>query len=186
MLNKDNFLKKYFPHDIEYPDPTKIMMKPGWLLSYIDSQFLSTWLNYLEILDSYLITRYRNYQANFESTNTFNKKLGPDFYRKNICLFGDDVLILAEEKPIDKNRESYYPDSENYFNEHHKLYWFFWFDQDSSDCCIGRFASNTDVETIKNEFKDYCFEGPTIDLGENREIHPKFREPINLNHLFKF
>lgn len=161
------FLKKYFPNGIEYPDPTKIMMEPGWLLSYISSDFLSPWLNYLEILDTYLITRYREYQVNVERAQAFNSKIeaGDCFFHQNVSLFGDDVLVLAKEKPSTKYEETSYPlDYRNKpelsgYPADTQRYWFFWFDQDSSDSCLGRFyVASSQEAALRQEFQEYCSE----------------------------
>lgn len=175
-MSKSDFLQRYFPHSVEYPDPTKVMLEPGWLLSYIDSTFLGGWVNHVKILDAYLITRYQSHSVNLEQARAFDQRVDAgEITRQNLSGFGDDVLVLARENPSNRPSTDY-----QYDLALGNRYWFFWFDQDSSDCCIGRFDSETSPDMIRQEFRDYCFAGPTTDLGDNQEIAPEFREPIYL------
>jgi hypothetical protein len=55
-------------------------------------------------------------------------------YNTNMNCFGDDIVLLAKIENSEKGCE---------------CYMFFWFDNDSSDCCIGKFETVDNKEEIE-------------------------------------
>lgn len=162
-----DFVDKYFQESCEYPSDlimdSESMLKEGVLYCYISSTFLNGFINYITPVKAFIIDRYRNddqlldtekkenpiiinmHYGNFgkwENLAMFTKqevidKLnnGYKIYHTKIGMFDDDVLLLAKTK--------------NY-------YWYFWFDCDVSDCCIGRFKTTDAEEEIISSFTKYC------------------------------
>ena len=122
----------YFIDQEEYPSPSASMLPLGVLYSYISTTFLNGWINYVKIISVRLISRYQNNAKNKEEVVALiaRSPVHCDFSEA----LSDDVLILAKGK----NRQGTIDE-----------WWFFWFDRDCSDSCIGRFStSDTDTEVI--------------------------------------
>lgn len=157
-----NFLDKYFKDDVEHPANKMTTILPWNILwCYISSTFLNGFINYVNIIDGFLLSRYLSWddwedqetiyirdpagnlnwthykpKSKLDAYNIATQK-GRLFHTK-LRMFQDDVLILSE---IDVNK-----------------YCFFWFDCDVSDCFIGRFKSKNKKDTITSDFQDYCFD----------------------------
>lgn len=125
----------YFDCCVEYPDVTRVMMSPGTWQCYVSSDFLNGWINHVEPLAAYLLTRYRAHSANMASLAEFHEKAE---FHPRLKALGDDVLLLARERGDVCG------------------YWVFWFDRDVSDCGIGRFYSTDTEETIVAAFGKYA------------------------------
>jgi hypothetical protein len=108
-------------------------------------------------------------------------------YKINIC----DPFFDAFNKP-NKNGKIYDPDAlkeafqkyiqttdtlelqvpDTFKKKNIKKYIFFWFDYDVSDCCVGRFETNDDVEDIKQSIVNFLLEEEqgkrkeTIEFGD--------------------
>lgn len=151
----------YFSEQEEYPNPPVDMLPVGKLYSYISTTFLDGWINYVEIKSAFLITRYREHEQNVAAVDKFNE--GGEFHT---CLgkqLDDDVLILARAKsrdPFDIDTDGCGPH-----------WWFFWFDRDCSDSCIGRFETTDAEATIIERFTAHahdCSRG----MGYEHSGHP--------------
>lgn len=140
---------KYFTETIEYPtvaDIARFGLSHGTLFEYVSSTFLEGWVNYFDVCKAFMIERYHQEddddepfdQAEFDATVGANK---PDrCVHPRLSDLGDDVLILSRTKPNGDAPSSYM---------------FFWFDCDTSDCCIGRFETNDSHEEVLAEFTRY-------------------------------
>jgi hypothetical protein len=141
-----NFIDRYFEFSQEYPDVIGVMMQPGVYQKYVSSTFLNGWINYVEIKQAWLITRYQPHSANKQAVEQFNAD--PPVHVDLGKTFGDDVLVLAQE-------------------EHHPTFWWvFWFDHDVSDCCIGRFESVESEEIIAADFARWAQER-SLDMSKD-------------------
>lgn len=126
----------YFNDSTEYPDDFIENPIPwGVLWEYVSSAYLNGFINYCEVLDAYVITRYIT-----EKELEKQKKVIEENNLKNwghhtkLDKFMDDVLILGKI-------------SEGYI--------FFWFDRDVSDCAIGKFKTSDPEEVVKERFFNY-------------------------------
>jgi len=136
---------KYFQYTRNYPCPTEDILPLGERWDYISSTFLNGWINYVKIISARLITRYA--EDGYEGNIIRAKKWHNDnTYHSKFVDLGDDVLILAKD------------DVKRFQIDRTPYYWFFWFDMDGSDCCIGRFRSDDHEEQIKKLFDEYADE----------------------------
>ncbi len=139
-------MMKYFKYEDEYGEPTEILMKDGTLISYISSTFLNGWINYVKPLAVRLITRYSDQEDDGYEGNVARVKVWQENpqHHADLSFFKDDILILGV------------PDMWKWRSEPTNEYWFFWFDQDVSDCQIGRFTTEDSRETVLKNFIDYA------------------------------
>jgi hypothetical protein len=123
----------YFEYCQFYPsDPLDDLLPPGEIWEYISSTFLNGFINYVKIEDAYVINRYSSW---VEVQENYTRWLEEDPYHTRLNVFDDDVIVLAQTE---------------------KYYWFFYFDHDVSDCCIGRFEKEDHKEVeVKNLFFEY-------------------------------
>lgn len=137
---------KLFKYNEEYPENIAERGAPqDTLYEYVSTTFLNGFINYVKIFFVCVIERYVIWDENpdcFEAWNGVAKDFHPDYSH-----IGDDVLILAES-----------PNS----------FWFFWSDQDSSDCMIGRFAKE-EVEYVR-------FIGPTNEIEAAKTGRPIYTQ----------
>jgi len=153
----------YFEDTIECPDDIAFNPLPfGIEYSCVSSTFLDGFINYVEILKSFVIGRYYDWDEEFEeefelelrnSANNcnlikkmfktkneiYNKLLEPEItvHSKLDTYFQDDVLILAKAKSSDEEECCYY---------------YFWYDRDCSDSCIGRFKTEDSEDVVVKSF----------------------------------
>lgn len=161
---RDDTIKDYFHEEVEYPnDIAENPLPLGRLLSYVSSTFLNGFINYVHPIEAAILNRYvpldwdmtevlmnRSYQ---EPAGSFNwKPFSAGMTKKELIevvtqpnrlasadlgLFGDDIILLATAKTDPT------------------VYYFFWFDQDVSDCQIGRFRTSDDVEIVHEKFNKF-------------------------------
>lgn len=215
-LEHSKFLQ-YFENVEQYPRKISIDILP-WneLWTYVSEAILNAFINYVDIVDAYLMHRYNhpndildlemtvyttsywsdpvkvNPQTKKEFYNLCTEK-GRAFHTKLSC-FDDDVIILAQPKMENKGKVKKYVDVvkngkyttlllEEDDISNYNLFFFFWFDMDNSDCCIGRFLTKFPIETVRNDFKSYCFErcGRLSNGYLNEELEPWYLP----NHFFE-
>ena len=106
-----------------------------------------------------MIHRYHdNVQEVIEVANELNNgNFGPHADLNKLL---DDVLILAKE------------------HNNGRIFWFFWFDHDVSDCMIGRFGTDDSQEEVISVFKNYV-EDRAKELS--RDYIGREYPPIELN-----
>lgn len=131
----------YFQSQEEYPEPTESMLCLGLWYEYISNSFLDGWINYVELKEGRLLTRYQERDENLKAAEKFNE--AKEYHTRLGEQLGDDVLILARSK-TKQGIESHW--------------WAFWFDRDSSDCCIGRFETTDSDEDVIASFIKYADE----------------------------
>jgi hypothetical protein len=145
---KKDFIHKYFNDIIEYPNPANdypindifgpsdyALMPPGTLFTYISSTFLNGWINYVNLINVQAITRYTNQTK--KMVEKFNNIDGFRTHTRLSKITGDDILVLAKSKDG-------------------MAYWYFCFDQDVSDCDIGRFSVKDKEDVVIKEFVEYA------------------------------
>lgn len=171
-----NFIEKYFTDHIQYPSMVAeniLPMNEHW--AYISTTFLNGFINYVKPIKAFVLTRYTAWESNLEHevslrdpvSGNWEKHAGTkdEIYRlfiqpgrnshTNLHSLEDDVLILAKTDG----------DSPCYF--------FFWFDCDVSDGCIGRFQTSAPEEEVVADFVEYALSMKDMgyeDSGESREI----------------
>lgn len=147
-------IDRYFPEEVEYPAPTDYF-KPGTFLSYISSTFLNGWINYVDIIAAWYIDRYESPEANRAAYNEF---LGKDtFHTKLASIVEDDIIVLGVDERGDEGK-----------------YWFFWFDRDSSDCCMGAFLSSDGKEEVMRNIESWLEDHPDA-KGVHKVDHTLFK-----------
>lgn len=127
------------PNDREYADPTDPsqvdISSSGWCVNYISSTFLNGWVNYVDPVKAFVIHRYEDDVRELAARVDRWHQEAP--FHTKLDIFKDDVLLLCRAK----NGE----------------WWYFWFDCDVSDCCIGKFTDEPGADIVK-EFEEYVEE----------------------------
>ena len=127
----------YFHTQIDYPNPTKeflgIDAESGddILLNYISNSFLSGWINYVQIEQVRIMHRYSE-ESPQELINKYLEKNDPPYHIK-FLKFEDDVAILARDTC--------------------GRWWYFYYDQDVSDCSVGRFKTTDKDDVVIENFE---------------------------------
>ncbi len=148
-MAQDEFMNRYFPNETEYPQVSGSapILELGTLWSYISGDFLNGFLNYPTIISGMLVSRYRKPDENLTALAKFQKASDDDLQHTDLGKwFRDDIHLLGREG---LGRDYNY-------KKHPITYWYFWYDQDVSDCSIGRFVSSDGVEQITELFKQQC------------------------------
>ena len=123
----------YMPNSYEYLDPTTLdISAAGWVINYISSTFLNGWINYVNPISAFVVHRYHELEKSIDDWHN-NYSCHTDLGQ-----FGDDVILLCKS------------DNKNDF-------WYFWFDNDVSDCSIGRFTNDNENE-VKEKFEEFVKE----------------------------
>lgn len=155
------FIQKYFRDTVQYPSSALLageILPLGTYYSYVSSTFLNGLLNYVIPFSVILLDRYSSMDdlieaddlpAYMEPAGSLNwvkpteampkskvvelyTQPGRTFHSK-LDTFRDDILILGR------------------VGNH---YWFFWFDMDVSDCCVGRFITEDDESEVLRNLRD--------------------------------
>jgi len=87
--------------------------------SYVSSTYVNGFVNYINPFYFVLVKRYsddKEWEKCIESISSIEKE-----YHLRLSKFGDDILLLGE--------------TEN-------NWWYIWYDNDVSDCCIGKFEKS--------------------------------------------
>lgn len=118
-MSKTNGFLDWIPNCVEYANPTSIdINSSGWCITYIASTFLNGWINYVKPMKAFVVHRYfegNQYELEAKVWDWNSKK----HIHSNLRELEDDILMLCQDEKGD--------------------YWYFWFDNDVSDCSIGRF-----------------------------------------------
>lgn len=144
----------YFEDHIDYPKNIAENPLPlNTLWQYVDSDILKGFINHVQPVSWYVLDRYNDGQPmsgirlererrNWEDWTGTKKELievlnsgERQCFHINLGYFNDDVIILAETNKLMKD-------------EYPNRYFFFWFDCDVSDCCIGQFETTDSKEEI--------------------------------------
>jgi len=103
-----------FDETVDYPiDCVEEGVPRNTLFCYISDSYLNGFINYVNNDKAVMIKRYREEGAYSELISSFGEQ-----YHSKLSILPDDVLIAGSSK---------------------NSYWFFWYDKDNSDCCIGQF-----------------------------------------------
>lgn len=130
-MKYNNFMD-LFEDTYEYPKIAEHCGVPeNTLFCYISDSFLDGFINYFDFVNAYVVHRYRDEPAPKEEIEIFNNT-----HHSKISLLEDDVLILSQSE---------------------RDWWFFWYDQDCSDCAIERFSKEiASHNTVQRLFKEFC------------------------------
>lgn len=159
-----NTIKDYFDDEVEYPkDIAENPLPLGTLYSYVSSTFLNGFINYVSVIDAFVLHRYtelgKDMTEHLEG-KTYQEPAGSNKWTKfptaitkgevidlmsqprrlsgtDLNIFDDDVILLARTK-TDTN-----------------VFYFFWFDCDVSDCMIGRFRTEDSQEIVIDKFRNF-------------------------------
>lgn len=130
-----NFCRNYFDDHVDYPRVDGEILPLGTAWAYVASTFLDGFINYQKIQRAYLLHRYiKQPEENERAAKAFNEGCHTKIWE----LLQDDVLLL----------------SKNETNE----WWFYWFDRDVSDCCIGRFITDDSDGAVLQLFEEFVYE----------------------------
>ena len=139
IADKDVFINSNFNKLAEFPIYTIGNILPfSTLYIGVSSDFLNIFINHVDIIKSFVISRYQERIETEEKVCSFNK------HKDNYNYFGDDLIILG--KPIKTFIDGKWIESM-------LDYWYFWFDSNLCDCAIGRFKS---AKNIINDFTIHC------------------------------
>jgi len=112
-----------FMETVEYPTHEQFLsgIQPGISYDYVSSVYLNGFINYVDIIDAFMIRRYMDFAESIERIKT---KIKNKEFHTNVQDSSeyDDILILGKTED---------------------MYVYFWNDCDCSDCCIG--AINKDL-----------------------------------------
>ncbi len=170
MNTKENFIDRYFQHPcVEYPKiGSQLEILPlGQLWEFVPNTFLDGFFNSCGlVLRAYVLGRYTDSDQvlNVPTRLVVAETVPPSMTKQELIalmtasehvlhvsfnVFLDDVVILKRSKI--KNSETSY------------VYWFFWFDQDSSDCTIGRFVTEDSSDEVEQSFAEWIVQHPDSD-----------------------
>jgi len=153
--------KDYFKFNEDYPDPTNGLLPINQQYFYISSIFLDGWINYVTIIKAFLITNYEPYDNNLKSLENFNDINFNHIHTKINKFFDDDVALLAKSKS--------------------GQFWFFYYDQDCSDCIIGRFETADSNEVVMQYFTNFCNKlSLSYTNADNLEIKPAIELDVKM------
>ena len=140
----------YFSHCEEYPTVAGEILPLGELWSYISNTFIDGFLNYSRPQKLFVLGRYYEWSGDkkdlWDKAISEQQHMHPEFLR----MFGDDVLLLSRGND--------------------GAWWFFWCDQDVSDCSIGRFITDDDPSEVLSLFEVYARTHTINHSGEAREF----------------
>lgn len=167
-MQPDSFLD-FFHKREEYPSlqTARELFPIGTLYEYVSHSLLNGMINSTpSIISAFMMGRYtdlyeildtdlkirdsRDSLATSKIPNGTTKKQLYDLivnqgrYPSNpeLSCFDDDIMCLQH-------------------NPASNLFWFFWFDQDVSDCCIGRFQTEVDSAVVRQMFNDFVLNHPS-------------------------
>lgn len=138
----------YFDQCTEYPGheiSEGVLMPHDHLYSYISVDFLSAWINFVEIKSAMMVVRHSVDEniSSEEELSTWLKSIKERFthatngQNTSFREFPDDVMILAKSG---------------------SCWWYFYFDHDVSDCEIGRFLTDDSPHLVQALFKEMVVE----------------------------
>jgi hypothetical protein len=157
-------IKDYFHEEVEYPnDIAENPLPLGRLLSYVSNTFLNGFINYVHPVEAVVLNRYVPLDWDMDEAlegKTYQNPAGSGHWvafpkgmqkkdllvlltqhqrlsQSDLGIFEDDVIVLATAK-TDPN-----------------IYYFFWFDQDVSDCQIGRFRTSDESSVVREKFNKF-------------------------------
>ena len=132
-MRPDTKWLSYMRDEIEYPHPAVEPLRQGVLFSYISSTFLNGWINYVgDVRRAYLVTRYRSHAENVEALAKWHAD--PPFHSKFDDI-PDDVHLIAKDEG--------------------GKWWYFWYDRDCSDCCIGILDTDDSDDAVLVAFDEH-------------------------------
>ena len=104
--------------NLEYPDSEDLVsgLKDGVMYCYVSSTYLNGYINYVDIITSYMVRHYMNENEWASSCELIDNGFDCHTNMSNADKY-DDVLI---------------------FSKSGDFYVIFWSDRDCSDCCIGK------------------------------------------------
>lgn len=178
--------RNYFDETEEYPCNIALHPLPlGMEYLYVTTTFLNGFINYVKPIKAFVLGRYRTWDEQLEHTISVQEPPGSRNWVQRECKsknelfdaltvpeavmhvkldvdFQDDVLILARAGKIDDQ----------------VCYYFFWFDRDCSDSCIGRFITEDPESEVIASFTQYI----NGTLKEDANEHGAREIPL---HYFK-
>jgi hypothetical protein len=164
----DMKFEDFFEEKIEYPGYSigeGDILSFGIMYIYVSVSLLNGMINYAgKPLRAYVLDRYRKWNEYFDKLKIVSFREPPDVitgkWEKKYCNTKAEIYDLL----IQANR-TYHTDIEIFQDDVLLLskigensYWFFWFDRDVSDCCIGRFKTSIDKAIVVESFDNYVRE----------------------------
>jgi hypothetical protein len=164
---------EYFYETIDYPKIGQIdeILPIGTLYRFVSSTFLNGFINYSteSIRSAFVAARYKFWHALMEDekgegvtkANKYRQVIesGNGFHSDLSCL-EDDVIVLCKTQ---ETRDGWAVG----------VWWFYWFDQDVSDCSIGRFSTDDSDEVVVNKFNEMVLRNAS-ELGMPKPLPRSF------------
>lgn len=146
MTIKTKNLFELFDEIIEYPTSlAEEGVNQGVLLNYVSKSYINGIVNYVSPFFVCVIERYIDWSkiSIYDEIELMEKS-----HHTQYSMISDDVILLAK--------------TENSL-------WFFWSDQDCSDCSVGRIAKTITEDDFKQKLIDWIVSHPYVDRDENTE-----------------
>lgn len=120
---------------VEYPDPDQILEgpQPGVMFEYVSNTYLNGLINYVSVEKAFLVRRYKD-SGHEDVVREIEGAIHPNLNDH------DDCFVIGS----------------SHGRTH---FWFFWYDLDCSDCCVGRAECTLEemdlfVQGLAQEFPD--------------------------------
>lgn len=167
--------EEYFCDTIEYPNIGVEILPMNINYVYVSNTFLNGFINYTTPIKAFVLGRYHDWNDALHDGHTISVMVPPGSYNwlKINCKtkeelyqhlivpnsvrhskldrdFQDDVVILAKSKETESDEWCYF---------------YYWYDRDCSDCCIGRFQTVDEESVVLEKFESYCNNLPCNSYG---------------------
>ena len=156
---------------IEYPSNELLVegVKDGTSFDYVATTYLNGFINYVQIIDAYMIRRYKTLEKYLvEKYGTYDQSIIEGNVDPNNLTWERSCRLIDD---LSESGNFHFTHSANKFDDMLILakqagsYWIFWTDCDCSDSCIGRLPLSTfdSDEEAKESLKLAALEFSTED-----------------------
>ena len=163
---------KYFAESVDYPSFSEDILPYATMYCYVASSFLNGLVNYSKPIKAFVLGRYTRWDEVVDHELSIQDPPGSFKWTKKTFATKDDLygqLIIKDQGFHVKLDNDFQDDVLMLSVDDDGVYWFFWYDQDCSDCCIGRFVTSDPVDSVVDEFSRYVHGLSVNEYGE-REI----------------
>jgi hypothetical protein len=186
----------YFTHHEAHPMDIPINPLPlGTVYEYVGSQFLNGLVPYVKPVRAWVVNRYlaANDEYPGELTVSFSGidmsiqdilKTTTPTKAQVISILNEPACVVTPRYDVDFQDDLVFlaivPEKKKHCKG--KMWYYFWYDRDCSDCCIGRFRSTDSEENIFKSFDEFVLESNQMGKPDHIDINdPPFL--INLSYF---